>query len=405
MARKSYLKALRRNAKKTAPLPKKSISLITDSVRKQFEKSESADLTEAIITSLGEGLIILDEYGHVNRINQAALDMLGFERNEIEGQFGPRAVTIKDKSGKVIPTDSRPAFRALLTGQTISDIVYGVKRDGSELPLSITATPFVVGGRPRGVILLYRDVTQEMQIERAKDEFVSIASHQLRSPLTSIRLFSELLLGSSKDKLNEKELRYIDQILFSTEKMINLVTDFLNVSRLELGQLGIETRPTDLNELIKIRVDEISPVAQSANVRLIYENKLAKAEQIPIDRDLLGQVVNNLLSNAIRYTQSVKRRKPTVKVILSKKRRFFEITVADNGIGIPKGAKSKIFDRFYRAENAARSDTEGTGLGLYLVKQIVEATGGKIHLKSKENHGTSFHVCIPLDGMGAEPKT
>lgn len=400
--RKGILKNLDNGRNKS--LTNKRRSLIPEGVRRQLGKFESADMTEAIIASLGEGLIILDEYGHINRINETALDMLGFERREIEGQFGPRVVVIKDKSGNVLPTDSRPAFRALLTGQAVSDVVYVVRADGVEFPLAITATPFVVNGRPKGVILLYRDVTQEMQIERAKDEFVSIASHQLRSPLTSIRLFGELLLNSSKGKLNDKELRYISQILFSTEKMIDLVTDFLNVSRLELGQLGVKTQPTDLNELIKIRLEEISPVAQSANVRIIFDNRLAKAEKVPIDRDLLGQVVNNLLTNAIRYTQSVKRRRPTVRVTLKKGRRYLEITVADNGIGIPRTARLKIFERFYRAENAVIADTDGTGLGLYLVKQIIESTGGKISLKSKENQGSTFTVCIPVGGMGTEPK-
>lgn len=356
-------------------------------------------MTEALITSLGEGLLILDEYGHISQINQPALDMLGFERRELEGAFGPKLVTIKDRQGKVIPTPERPAFRALLTGKVISEIVYVVRKNGSEFPMAITATPFVVRGKPKGVVMLYRDVSQELQIERAKDEFVSLASHQLRGPLTAIRLFSELLSTSAKDKLTPRELNYIKRIHFSTEKMLDLVTDFLNISRIELGQLRIRAEPTLLSELIETRVEEMRPVALANGVKLTYSNYLKSPKEVPIDKDLLGQAVHNLLSNAIRYSQSTAGRKGQVAVTFSKGRKHYKIAVSDNGIGIPTESRSRVFERFYRAENAQSAEAEGTGLGLYLVKEIVEGSGGTISFKGKEGEGTTFEICIPLKGM------
>jgi two-component system phosphate regulon sensor histidine kinase PhoR len=379
---------------------KKSLSNITQGVR-GYLKKPGINLTEALIASLGEGLIILDEYGHINQINQPALDMLGFDRADLEGEYGPRVVTIKDHYGRLIPTEERPAFRALLTGQAVSDIVYAVRKDDSEFPVSITATPFVVRGKPKGVVLLYRDVSQQIQMERAKDEFVSIASHQLRGPLTGIRLFSELLSSSAQKKLTPKERSYISRIHFSTEKMLDLVSDFLSISRIELGQMQIRPKPTDLNKVVENRVEEVRPLAESNGVKLSYSCELYSSKEVLLDQDLLGQAIHNLLSNAIRYSQATKKRRGKVNVSLSKSSKYYKICVADNGIGIPPEAKTRIFERFFRAENAFSAESEGTGLGLYLVKEIIEAMGGKITYKSQINKGTTFDVRIPLSGLSS----
>lgn len=396
MARKIISKSSLINRKRGS---EQAISWRTRFLDQLQKATESATMINALITSIGEGLIIVNEYGIIDHVNQPALDILDYEQHELEGKWFPAMLPIFDKLGNSIPDDERPAIRALLEGKPITELMYYQRKGGKIIPVSSTASPFMVRDKPKGAVVIFRDVSREAQIERAKDEFVSIASHQLRSPLTSIRLFTELLASSAKNRLTKKEHEYIKKILFSTEKMIDLATDYLNISRIELGQLVVTPRPTSLEELIEKRVEEMKPVAAANHVTLEYKSNLTKREEIPLDRDLVGQVIHNLLSNAIRYTGNQSKQKGLVTVNLKRTRKYYDITVADNGIGIPQRARSRIFERFYRADNAVRIESEGSGLGLYLVKKIIEGTGGKISYKSRENKGTAFTICIPLKGM------
>lgn len=381
-------------------LKKKLTPAFSSKLRRQLQKTkrkDSSNITTALISSIGEGLIIVNEYGSIEHINQSALEILGFERHELERKWYPGVLQMYDKAGNPIPDTERPIMRALLTGRPVTETIHYKKGDGTIVPVAVTASPFLVGVKPRGAVVIFRDISRETQIERAKDEFVSIASHQLRTPLTAIRLFAELLRDSASAKLSKKEIGYIDKILFSSEKMIDLVTDFLNISRIELGRLEIRPEETDIQKLVEIRIQEVKPIAKASGVKLVYKKELGKPCIVSLDRDLMGQVVHNLLINAIRYSQP--KNKAQVEIKLEKTSRSYRLTVADNGIGIPRTAQPRIFERFYRAENAIRNQPEGNGLGLYLIKQIVETAGGKITYKTQENEGTAFIVSIPIRGM------
>jgi two-component system phosphate regulon sensor histidine kinase PhoR len=250
-------------------------------------------------------------------------------------------------------------------------------------------------GRIFGVIVVFRDMTSERELEKAKDEFVSLTSHQLRTPLTAIRLFSEMLSEQKAGELSARQRQYAENIQVSTERMIKLVSEILNVSRIELGELTINPQSTDLVPLVKSYVDELKPVAAKERVRLVFIAPKFQYNHVPIDRSLLGQVIHNLLTNAIRYTPP----KGKVTVKLEKTSRGYVIGVTDNGIGIPKDSQGRIFERFYRAENAVEISGEGTGLGLYLAKIVMKSSGGNVSFKSSEGKGTSFYVTIPLRGM------
>jgi len=179
--------------------------------------------------------------------------------------------------------------------------------------------------------------------------------------------------------------------------MIRLVGEILNVSRIELGELIINPQPTDLEGLVQSCIDEVAPLARErgAKISLVAPKRLA---HLPIDPNLFEQVVHNLLTNAIRYT------KPSggkVVVEVKKTTRTYTVSVTDNGIGIPQRAQNSIFERFYRADNAIETEADGTGLGLYLVKMVLQAAGCSVSFKSTEGKGTVFYVTIPLKGMKA----
>jgi signal transduction histidine kinase len=252
----------------------------------------------------------------------------------------------------------------------------------------------IVGGA-----IIMHDITYLKEIDRMKTEFVSVASHQLRTPLTAIKLFTEMLLRGDTGKLNRAQKEYLNNIFQSTDRMTRLVNDLLNVTRIESGRVRINPQPTKLDELIQNIIVEAKPLADMKKVKLTFM-VTDKAPTIPLDQNLFRQVIHNLIVNAIRYTPAGKGR---ILVTFKKyNNREYLISVADNGIGIPNDKQKKIFQKFFRADNAVKMETEGTGLGLYVSKMIVELSGGKIWFESQEGKGTTFFVTIPTKGMPAK---
>lgn len=370
-----------------------SASVILQRLHDERQRSAAANtIHEALITSIGEGVVIVDEYGHVTEVNQNALGTLGYRRDEMVGAWLGKILPSKDKEGRDIPASERPVFRSLLTGEPITQIVNYVKKDGSLLPVSSTAAPFMVKGMPRGAIIIFRDFSHEIQVERAKDEFVSLASHQLRTPLTAMMLYSQMLEECNSGTLNEEQSLYLEKIKTSTERLQSLVTDFLNISKLELGRLDIQAEEIDLEKLIRNEVADIIPSLKAKNVELAFNKPAKNIPRALVDPTLLSQAVHNLLTNAVRYTPAKKGR---IEINLGYKDKEFTISVTDNGIGIPEESKERIFQRLYRAENAIETEQGGTGLGLYFVKKVAEACGGRVWFESQVNKGSTFFLCLP----------
>jgi signal transduction histidine kinase len=232
------------------------------------------------------------------------------------------------------------------------------------------------------------------EIDRSKTEFVSLASHQLRTPLSTIGWYAEMLLAGDAGKITAEQTRYVEEIYQSNRRMAELVGSLLNVSRIELGTFSVEPEPTDLVKLAQNIVKGLEPqiFARKINFR---ENYGSNIPVMNVDPKLMGMVIENLASNAIKYTPE----EGSVTLQLKHQAHGTQIIVADDGLGIPSGQQDKIFSKLFRADNVKTHDTEGTGLGLYLVKSVVDYSGGTIRFKSKENKGTTFYVSIPDDGM------
>lgn len=235
--------------------------------------------------------------------------------------------------------------------------------------------------------------TRHHELEQSKDEFVSLVSHQLRTPLTSMRLFVEMLLDNQVGPLNDKQHEYLRMVEISTGRMIDLVSDFLNTSRLELGRLEIRPQPVRLQDIVAGSIDQVTALASQEKLSIVFDKP--ELPEVPVEPSLYGQIVNNLLSNAIHYTPEG----GTITVTLSQNPSGFQLDVADTGIGIPMAARAELFKRFYRADNAKHVIGEGSGLGLYLIKKITDTCGGRIWYESAEGSGTTFHVIIPPSGM------
>ncbi len=251
-------------------------------------------------------------------------------------------------------------------------------------------------GRVTGGAIILHDITHIKEIDELKTEFVSVASHQLRTPLTAIKLFVEMLLAEDVGVLNSDQKEYLVNVQESSSRMIRLVNNLLNVSRIETDRLRIDPQDTDIVAFIGQAVEEVGPLAELKKCKIDFVKAKLSSNILPIDQTLMHQVFHNLLTNSIHYSKA---EGGIISISIGEDKDSVIITVKDNGIGIPEDSKNKIFQKFYRADNAVKASTEGSGLGMYVVKMIVAASGGKIWFESEENKGTSFYVSIPKSGM------
>jgi len=229
------------------------------------------------------------------------------------------------------------------------------------------------------------------EANRMKSEFVSIVSHQLRSPLSNLRWALELLMSGKIGKIEEKQLEYFTILKENSNRMKELIEDLLIVSRIETAKLLIKKMEFSLEDLVKELIKELTPFALASNVEIKFLNK----EDLPkvfADPSQIRLVIENLLDNAIRYIKGIG--VVEIKIESQEKNIYFEIK--DNGVGIPKEEQKYIFQKFFRSENVLKYQTQGSGLGLYISKAIIEKLGGEIGFKSQGGIGSTFWFTLPL---------
>lgn len=374
--------------------------ILKDSEKLQVELRDERDVAEAIVASMGEGLLVLDTNYKIKLINPAAEKLLETTSGEAVGQkwaeFGKAYI-----GAKPIPFDKRSAVTSLKKGivkiTTIADDHYYQTRSGKRFPVVAITAPFKRDSKTVGVVKVFRDATKEKDIDRMKNEFISLASHQLRTPLSAIKWFTELLTDQSSGPMNKEQNEYAKNIAESTERMIELVGSLLNISRIESGRIIVDPKPTDLLELVNTVITELKKKSEIKKMKLIISTH-QKLPKINIDPKLIRHVYLNFIDNAIKYTPDG----GEIHVFISKKNGEIISQISDTGYGIPQAEQQKIFQKFFRATNIGKHVTEGTGLGLYLVKAIVESSGGKIWFESREGKGTTFWFSLPVAGV--QPK-
>lgn len=357
-----------------------SVAKLHTLIRSQHSK------TISLVQSLNDGVVMFNNERSVVLTNKAILDFTGFPADTFNlYEF--------DKLFSSI--DVKMMINEMFKGGRVVH-VSEVQFKDKFYEFLITPVKDNIGKIVGGAIILH-DITHLKEIDKMKTEFVSVASHQLRTPLTAIKLFTEMLINGDVGELQDRQKEYLADIYESTSRMVRLVNDLLSLSRLESGRLRVEPVDTNIISFIESIIEEVLPLATSKNVKIDFEKNKEKIPNIFIDITLMRQVVNNLITNAVRYSADGKEGRVVVKV--EKEKEGVLISIKDDGIGIPKRVQSRIFEKFFRADNAIKSETEGTGLGLYVSKMIVESSGGKIWFKSEEKKGTTFFISIPLKGM------
>lgn len=364
------------------------------------ELRENAKLAEqerakanALFVSIGDGAIATNEQGKISRVNQVALDILGYDEKDLLHEWYPTAIQSLDEEGTRIPILQRPITQAFITGQPISAKSFYKKKDGSAVAVAVTVSPVILDGKPVGAIEVFRDNSKEFEVDRMKSEFISLASHQLRTPLTAIKLDAYMLKEGFVGELTPDQQKQVRMILFSIDRMEELISALLNITRIEAGRIAVTPRSTRLESLVRIIVKELKSAAKEKNIEVKITSK-AKLPPIITDKLLVKETCANLLSNAIKYSPPGS----SIAVSLYEDAEDLVFCIKDKGYGIPRSEQKRVFTKFYRGSNIKQKEAVGTGLGLYMIKGVVENLAGKIWFDSEEGKGTAFYVSLPKFG-------
>ncbi len=392
--------------------------------RQQLALAKAYD--EAILESIGDGVITVNRSGTITRMNHVAHALLGCKREDVIGKMLFDIVPIENEEGSLVSVVDRPMSIALSVGtstttstttttteeawrggspriQTKHGGFYYIRNDKTRFPVAIAVTPVILESTVVGAVEVFRDITREKGIDKVKTEFVSLASHQLLTPITAIKWYSEMLLSGDAGLLNAQQRTFFETIYKKSQQMADLVDALLNVSLLELGTLTLKVEQTDAVSVISQIIAEQKPEIEQKNISLTTRF----ADNLPtmlVDKNLFRMVVTNILSNSLKYTPSKGEIDFTVWMAKGgecvdgriMKDDSVVIKIADTGCGIPMHQQDKIFSKFFRADNIHSLKVGGTGLGLYIVKQIMDRFGGIVWFESQEQKGTTFFVSIPL---------
>lgn len=360
---------------------------------KRTDKEKNAE-AEALFTSIGDGAIATDEFGRIIRINPVALQILGYDEEELLGSWFPKKVVAYTFDHTLLNLIDRPVTRAFLTGTSIGEKMYYRKKNGDKVPVAINVSPILLGGKPLGAIEVFRDITFEREVDRMKSEFISLASHQLRTPLSAIKTYTHMLHDGYMGDLNPAQKKALGTIIGASNRMNELISTLLNITLIESGTIAITPKILHLDEVAEEVLKELSLMAVTKSINLSCTTKGKASTTIKSDNLIVKEILTNLVSNAIKYTPE----HGNVSVVVRPRRADILVEVADSGWGIPQYSQDQIFSKFFRAQNIVKRETTGTGLGLYLVKGLLDVLGGKIWFESEEDKATTFFFTLPRTG-------
>lgn len=358
-------------------------------IQETLAKEKAED--EAILANIGDGLIVTDKEGKIELMNYAAENILGWSTKDLAGKVLVDVLPIEDEHMRVIEKQDRPMYKSLTNGEKISGTFYYKRKDETKFPASVTVTPLILTGKIVGAIEVFRDITREKELDKAKDEFISLASHELRTPMTAIKGLTSMIMKGDYGEIPEGLKRPLDNIHLSSERQIRLINDLLDVSRLQTGKIVYKLSDFDLKPVLLEVMESLRPLAQQRQIGFVAKD--VESCVVQADVDWAKQVLNNLMGNALKYTE-----KGEIAISTRTEENFALVVVVDTGIGIDPLDQDKLFERF-RQLNTRSKKFIGSGLGLYIARSVARKMGGDLKLeKSAVGEGSTFIFSIPKAG-------
>ncbi|MFC4784470.1 PAS domain-containing sensor histidine kinase [Nocardioides sp. MAHUQ-72] len=358
-------------------------------------REQTADLTrlarqtEVLLTSVGDGIYGVDPEGRITFINPSGAAALGYDPQALHGRKAHDHFHAPAEDGTPYPAQGCYIDDAIRRGIVASseEDVY-VRSDGATFPVEITASPLVDGEEVRGAVVAFRDVTQRREVDRMKNEFLSVVSHELRTPLTSIRGSLGLLASGRLGELPPRADSLVDNALQSSERLTRLINDLLDIERIESDSRPMEIESLEAGHLLANAAQAMEGLATSTKVRIEVG---ACSGRVLADEDRVMQTLTNLIGNAVKYSD------PGSVVVLEAEDRGDHVLfrVRDCGRGIPEEKLESIFERFEQVDSSDARLKGGTGLGLAISRGIVERHGGRIWAESQLGIGTTIHFTLP----------
>jgi PAS domain S-box-containing protein len=360
---------------------------------KTSELEEQRAYLNALIEESPLAFVVVDPEHRVQTCNLAFERLFLYSRQEILGKQINELLQTETVANEMVGFQ-----RFAEMGNTVHATTTRRRKDGVNISVEVHAVPLGLNGKFIGLCALYQDVTERKRAEeelksalQMKSDFISFATHQLRTPLAGIKWLLEL--AAQDEKTSEETSSLIQDARESAERLIRMVNDLLDASKLESGKLALAPAPTNLLDLTQTVLKDVHPQVLTQN----HEVSVSAADHIPavcVDPQLFRQVILNLVSNAIKYTPAGGK----IGIDMNQRNGLIRWSIRDSGIGIPKRAQPQLFEKFFRADNAFAIETEGTGLGLYIVRLILKNSGGRIWCDSEEGKGSTFTFEIPSRG-------
>lgn len=363
------------------------------------ELSQATNKAEIVISAIDEGVMALSSHGVIELMNPAAQRIIGWGKADALGLDYRSVLKLSDSNGEPIADAVDPVGKVLATNTAVETReLTATTGGGKRIALSIVVSP--IGQPGQGVIVVFRNITREQAEEREQAEFISTASHEMRTPVASIEGYLGLALNPNTAQIDDKARDYILKAQGAAQHLGRLFQDLLDVTKAEDGRLSNHPSIVDVTAFIEDVVDGLRPKAEEKGLRVFYkptidnddrgERTLAPVYYANVDNDHLREIVSNLLENAIKYT-------PRGDVIVDIKGddEYVSISIKDSGIGIPREDIPHLFQKFYRVDNSQTREIGGTGLGLYLCRRLAEVMGGRMRVESELGKGSTFFLDVP----------
>lgn len=354
---------------------------------------------EAVFQSMEYGLLVTDRKGKVLLMNTAAQLLTGRKLQHVRGAGFETVLQLADKELRAVAKERHPVCSVLLHKKRFVPIpdpkLSIVHKSGKMIPVSLRVTPVMRGKTCTGVVAVFRDTTDERRVDTMKSEFITLVSHQLRTPLSAIRWYLEMVCGQDAGPLNAQQKSYLDEATTANQRMVRLVDALLNVSRMELGKFALSVQPVDVVAALRhaVRLFVKNHHDKAYHMRFAFHADPKRLYVAQTDNVMLQMILENVIGNAIKYSKD----HGTISLSVEPKgKTHLAIRIKDEGIGIPPAQQKRVFEKLFRADNAKQSDTDGNGLGLYMSRIAAEAINGTLSFESAEGKGTTFSLIIPL---------